>query len=144
MDDKKPIYKFGLKRSTDDPRDKVLCFYEYEKIQLPLKFSLEDIHKDIEPFDQGNLNLCSANALSNQIKLSNDDMFITPSRLFTYFNSRIEDIQENRQSLYISDEGASLRNTYKSIMKYNCLDERYFGYYEEKVNVFPSADIYIE
>ena len=133
--------KFGLKKSKPDNRDRLFCFFDYEKIPLPFTFSLTDV-KDVEIFDQGNLNSCSANALSNQIKLSNADMFITPSRLFTYFNSRVEDIQESGQSLFISDDGASLRNAYKAVMKYNCLDEKHYGYYEDKVNNFSNADIY--
>ena len=134
-------YKFGLKPSKDDSRDRMFCFYDYEKIPLPFKFSLTDI-KEIDIFNQGNINSCSSNALSNQIKLSCDDMLITPSRLFTYINARLEDIQEDHRSIYIVDDGASLRNSYKAVMKYNIVDERYYGYYEENVNKFPNKEMY--
>ena len=36
-------YKFGLKPSLDDLRDRIFCFYDYAKIPLPFKFSLTDI-----------------------------------------------------------------------------------------------------
>ena len=51
-------------------------------------------------------------------------MLITPSRLFIYINARLEDIQEEyHRSIYIVDDGASLRNSYKAVMKYNMVDE---------------------
>ena len=45
--------KFGLKRSKPDIRDQLYCFFDYEKIPLPFKFSLTDT-KEIEIFNQSN------------------------------------------------------------------------------------------
>ena len=61
-------------------------------------------------FDQGNINSCSANSVSNQIKLSCDNLpcHVIPSRLYIYINSRMEDADENQQPC-ISDEGSSLK-----------------------------------
>ena len=42
MEDKKPKYKFGLRKSSIDDRDHILSFFEYEKMPLPLQFSLSD------------------------------------------------------------------------------------------------------
>ena len=140
MEVKKEL-KFGLKPSKDDDRDHIFCFFEYEKIPLPLKFSLADT-KEIEVYDQLNYNSCSANSVSNQLKLSCDDIFVNPSKLFMYFNARVEDINEDHHSVYISDDGALLRNTYKGIVKFNYLDERYYGYYDENLNRLPPKEIY--
>ena len=140
MEEKK-VLKFGLKPSKDDSRDHLFSFFEYEKIPLPLQFSLANT-KEIEVYDQLNYNSCSANSVSNQIKLSCDDVFVNPSKLFMYFNARVEDLNEDHHSIYINDEGASLRNTYKGIMKFNYLDEKYYGYYEENLNRMPPKEIY--
>ena len=98
--------KFGLKKSKPDERDKYFSFFTYEKIPLPFQFCLENY----VVFDQGNINSCSANSVSNQIKLSCDNLpcHVIPSRLYIYINSRIEDADENQQP-YISDEGSSLK-----------------------------------
>ena len=53
----------------------------------------------------------------------------------------MEDADENQQP-YISDEGASLKNCYKALMKYNYCDEKHFPYYEENVNAFPPKYMY--
>ena len=66
---------------------------------------------------------------------------VIPSRLYIYINSRIEDAEENNQT-YISDDGSSLKNVYKSILKNNIIDEKYYPYDEDNVNVFPSKEIY--
>ena len=131
--------KFGLKKSKPDERDKYFSFFTYEKLPMPFQFCLENY----VVFDQGNINSCSANSVSNQIKLSCEDMpcHIIPSRLFIYINTRMEDAEENNQ-IYISDEGSSLKNVYKSILKYNIVDEKYYEYNEDNVNVFPSKELY--
>ena len=137
--DNKTKLKFGLKRSKPDERDKFVSFFNYEKVPLPLQFCLENY----EIFDQGNMNSCSANSVSNQIKLSCDKLpsNIIPSRLYIYINSRLEDAEENQQ-LYIGDEGASLKNCYTALLKYNYVDEKHYPYCEENVNVFPPKSLY--
>ena len=111
MEDKKPKYKFGLRKSSIDDRDHILSFFEYEKMPLPLQFSLSDT-KEINVFNQMNLNSCSSNSVVNQIVLSNDKTKEIPSRVFIYWNSRREDIEEDHNSIFIEDTGAGLKNTY--------------------------------
>ena len=141
MEDKKSKYKFGLKKSSIDDRDHIFSFFEYEKIPIPLRFCLSDT-KEINVFNQMNLNSCSANSICNQIMLSNDKIKDTPSRLFLYWNSRREDIEEDHQSIFIEDSGASLKNSYKALMKFNDVPESYYPYNEENVNALPPYDIY--
>ena len=141
MEVKDKKLKFGLKRSAPDDRDNVFSFFEYEKVPLPLRFSLSDT-KEIKVFNQMNLNSCSANSVANQILLSNEKIKEAPSRLFLYWNSRREDIEEDHHSMFIEDSGASLRNTYKALMKFNDLPEQYYDYNESKVNALPPYDVY--
>ena len=88
---------FGLKKSPVDTHEKILSF-TYEKVQLPTKFSLRDQVKYI--FDQGHMNSCSANAVSNQIMLSDHKGLVNviPSRLYIYYNSRMIDNGSDKYS----------------------------------------------
>ena len=133
-----PKYKFGLIKSKFDDHEKV-CMFNYDKINLPIKFSLSDIY-EIHVFDQGNLNSCSANAISNQILLSVNNNII-PSRLFIYFNSMLID-KEEKKSFYIADQGASLKNAYDALFRFKFCDENDYPYIEKNVCKFPSANIY--
>ena len=138
----KPKFKFGLKRSSLSERDK-LCYFQYEHVDMPIQFSLSEIH-NIHIFDQGHLNACSSNAISNQIILSTnreDLLNIIPSRLYQYFNSRLVDKIENNLPS-IEDDGASLKAAYEALVKYRIVDENKYPYIEDKVNKFPSPDIY--
>ena len=144
--DKKPIYRFGLKRSKLSENDKV-SFFKYEKVELPTKFSLSDLH-EIHIFNQGELNSCSANAISNQIILSTPKEEIKnsiPSRLYIYFNSRLTDqTLQGYRSIRIEDEGASLKASYEGLSKHNWLDESLYPYIEQKVNAFPQKEQYLQ
>lgn len=144
IDSKRNRFKFGLKKSKLDDHDK-LCMFNYEHVDLPVKFSLNNT-RDVHIFDQGHLNSCSANAISNQIMLSTDfDKLgdIIPSRLFIYHNSRLLDlIEHGNRYINIEDDGASFKNTYESLVRYNFLDEKEYEYKEENVNKFPPPDIY--
>ena len=122
-----------------------------EKINLPPKFSLAG-ERDINIFDQGHSSSCSANAVSNQIILSNnkEDIYIyiyiyiynlTPSRLYQYFNSRL--IENTSSPICIVDEGVSLKTAYQALNIYKVIDERFYEYDETKVNEFPYPNINI-
>ena len=141
MEDK-PKLKFGLKRSKLTDHDKV-CMFQYEKVDLPTRFSLNNTHV-IHIFDQGNLNSCSANAISNQFLLSNKEDLsdIIPSRLYLYFNSRLIDEKERGGPVRIEDEGATFVHAYEAFTKYNWVDEKQYKYDETNVNKFPPPDIY--
>ena len=145
MTDKK-VFKFGLKKSVLSEHDKV-CMFKYEQVDLPSEFSLSDLH-EIHIFNQGHLNSCSANAISNQIILSTPKDEIKdqiPSRLYIYFNSRLTDQSlHGNKSIRIEDDGASLKASFDSVTKYNWLDESLYPYIEEKVCSFPQKDIYLK
>ena len=69
MCDNNKSFKFGLRKSSfDDTTEQKLCFSYNPNIVLPKKYSLRDKVKFI--FDQKNVNSCSANAVSQQLILS--------------------------------------------------------------------------
>ena len=144
VDDKKNTkFKFGLKKSKLTDHEKV-CMFQYEKVDLPTKFSLNDTHI-IHIFNQGNLNSCSANAISNQFMLSaskEELQDIIPSRLYLYFNSRLIDEKEKGGHVHIEDEGATFVHAYEAFTKYNWVDENEYKYNESNVNKFPPPDVY--
>ena len=69
-------------------------------------------------YDQGKIILCSDNAVSNQILISDTHNVIDfmPSRLYRYLKSILID---SEYILPLNDSGASLRNVYKALLKYN-------------------------
>ena len=92
MCDNNKSFKFGLRKSSfDEEKEQKLCFSYNPNIVLPKKYSLRDKVKFI--FDQKNVNSCSANAVSQQLILSDkkEVMKFVPSRLYIYFNSRLVD-----------------------------------------------------
>ena len=129
--------KCGLKKDPDDSRDVCLMPLHYEKVDLPKQFSLRDKIKNV--FQQGNMNSCSANAVSKQISIAGK-LDYDISRLFIYYNSRLVENEYNKRC--IRDEGCNLRNVMKALMKFNFLDERYYPYDERNVNNQPAEEYY--
>ena len=71
---------FGLKKSKAEPIDHVVSF-NYEKVDMPVKFNLKDRVKQI--YDQKNMNACSANATASLISLSKRRRFGQSPKYFT-------------------------------------------------------------
>lgn len=63
------------------------------------------------------------------------------SRLFLYFSTRFLD---NNQILPIQDQGATLKNVFNALSKYNYIDEVKYPYICEKVNDVPPMEIFHE
>ena len=143
MCDNNKSFKFGLRKSSfDDTTEQKLCFSYNPNIVLPKKYSLRDKVKYI--WNQGSINSCSANAVSNQLILSDKKqvMKFVPSRLYIYYNSRMMDNED--VSKPVSDNGASLKSVYKGILNYNVISEDTYPYDTSKVNDVPSPEIYKE
>ena len=58
---------FGLRKSKSEPHEHVVSF-NYEKVDMPIKFSLNEHVKQV--YDQANMNSCSANATANLLSMS--------------------------------------------------------------------------
>ena len=126
---------FGLKKSKAEPIDHVVSF-NYEKVDMPIKFNLKDRVKQI--YDQKNMNACSANAIASLINLSNTDIHI--SRLYLYFCSRWLD---NNMILPVQDQGTTLKSIFNSF-QYKYIDEKKYPYYQHLVNEIPYKHIFEE
>ena len=144
MCEEQKSFKFGLRKSSFDEstEQQKLCFSYNPNVVLPNKYSLRDKIKYI--WNQGNINSCSANAVSNQLMLSDKKqvMKFVPSRLYIYYNSRMIDNED--VSKRVEDVGASLKSVYKSILNYNIISEDVYPYDVSKVNSVPPPEIYKE
>ena len=131
----KPKLFFGLKRSKISHDEKILSF-TYQKVDMPLNFLLKNNVKQI--FNQGDINSCSANAVSNQLLMSDNKNLINfiPSRMYIYFNSRFID---NDKQMPLTDSGASLKSVYQALSTYKFTSEDIYPYEIQNViliNIF--------
>lgn len=104
---------------------------------LPPRVSLRDRHPKI--YDQGQLGSCTSQgilAMFDYVRKKHGQKFMTPSRLFTYFNSRIPIGTTN------SDSGAMPRDAIKSVVNDGCCREISWLYRIEKFKIKPSAALY--
>lgn len=128
---------FGWTPDTPDHRD--LMFSLPEKMEeLPPKV---DLRTDVLPiFDQGKLGSCTANAVSNAFAFSvnkqQEEKLYVPSRLFIYYNTRILEGNEDR------DSGATLRNTVKAMNKVGACGEDVWPYEIPKFTDKPNKGCY--
>ena len=130
---------FGLKKSPATEHDHVVGF-NYEKVDVPAKFSLKDRVKQV--YDQGEMNSCSANATANLLSLTDKEnkLNCNISRLYLYFCTRW---LENNMVLPIQDNGASLRSVFNAF-QYRYIDEAKYPYFRDMVNEIPYKHIFEE
>ena len=130
--------KFGLLKSKSDSHEKLLSF-TYEKVYIPRFFTLKDRVKYI--FNQGHSNSCSANAVTNQLLLSDKKQLINdvPSRLFIYVNSRLRD---NGIVCPLSDCGASFKSVFEALLMYKFPTENEYKFDINQINKIPPIDVY--
>ena len=128
---------FGWTPDTPDHRDMMFTLPKKMK-KLPSKV---DLRTDTIPvFDQGALGSCTANAVSvafafSVLKQQEEELY-TPSRLFIYYNTRVLEGNEDR------DTGATLRNTVKSMNKVGTCDENVWPYVISKFTNKPTDKCY--
>ena len=132
--------KFGLLRSKKDDNEKLVCF-NYEHIDIPIKFSLKDKVKQV--YNQGEANSCSANSTANALQMSDIRNCIhSPiSRLYLYFCTRYLD---NNKMLPITDSGATLKAVFDALISYHTIPELNYVYNLEKINNVPPQHIFME
>lgn len=150
---------FGYIKDTDDTRDHLIKFTadharnfiankdsNIDTVEIePTLFDLRKIVQlpdVLNEIDQGHLASCTANAVAyaytfDEIKQSNKHTFF-PSRLFIYYNTRLED-----RTLTV-DSGAQIRSVIKSINKYGICAERKWIYEPSKFADKPSEETYKE
>lgn len=137
---------FGLKKSKQDPHDKVLCFGTMcKQVDFPSSFTLKDRVKQV--YDQLTLNSCSANATASFLSLSDKDdmMKCSISRLYMYFITRMMDNKMNYKSLIpVEDQGATLKSVFTALSQYHYIDEVKYPYEIEKCDSIPPTKIFEE
>jgi C1A family cysteine protease len=106
---------------------------------LPARVDLRTTGYLPDPYDQGELGSCTANASGMAFQFVNrkqgrDD--ILPSRLFTYYNSR------DMEGTVKSDAGAFVRDAIKSLAQYGDCAEDLWPYEIAKFTVKPKAKCY--
>jgi C1A family cysteine protease len=125
-------YTYSYKRDEVDDRD--LRFSRsvspHPEIVLP---RLVDIRPNCPPvYDQGKLGSCTANAGCTCRAMLLQDQQVSLSRMFLYYMGRAIEGTAGK------DEGASLRDTCKSIHKAGVCEEKYMPYNPEKYMFPPS------
>src|SRR5271165_5268737 len=108
-------YFYGWKPSIPDIRDLV---YKSKGVKLPNQVDLRIFCPPV--YDQGQLGSCTANAVAAALdfeRYKQKENFITPSRLFIYYNERKDDHTVG------SDSGATIRESVKAVAKYGACPE---------------------
>lgn len=128
--------KYGWIPELPDHRD-----YKFAPtaVQLPSKVSLRAGMPPV--YNQGQLGSCTANALAAQLDYmrgKQGEAFITPSRLFIYYNERVI---ENSVS---SDAGAMGRDGIKTLKHQGVCSESAWPYDIAKFAIKPPAKAYTD
>jgi len=128
--------KYGWIRERPDQRDKPFI---PELTTLPTHVSLRDGMPPV--YDQGRAGSCTANALAAQLdymRHKQGESFITPSRLFIYYNERA---MEGTTSI---DAGAMGRDGIKSLAVQGVCPESEWQYDISKLTIRPVKKCYID
>ena len=133
----KSVQYFGWTPDTPDHRDLMFSLPKKMK-KLPAKV---DLRNDALPiYDQGSLGSCTANAISAafafDVLKQAEEAFYIPSRLFIYYNTRVLEGNEDR------DSGATLRNSVKAINKVGVCEEENWPYIISKFTNKPADNCY--
>src|ERR1700682_21286 len=100
---------YGWIPDLPDQRDRIFALPRGAQ-QLPPKVDLTKIAPPV--YDQGQLGSCTANAIAGGIDFERQRQrlqFLTPSRLFIYYNERVI------ENSVATDSGAMLRDGMKSV-----------------------------
>lgn len=105
--------------------------------QLPSKV---DLHGTCPPvYDQGALGSCTANALAAAVDYERKHQklpFLSPSRLFVYYNERVI------EGTVAQDSGATLRDGMKAIAAQGVCPEKMWPYQVDRFAAKPAANCY--
>lgn len=130
-------YTYSYRQDKADKRDVKFStdILPHSEVILPKTIDLRP--KCPPVYDQGELGSCTANAGCTCRYLLMNNPQIDLSRLFLYYNER--GLEGNVKK----DDGATLRDTCKSIYKLGVCEEKYMPYNEEKFSQPPSRTAYI-
>lgn len=130
-------HKFGWVRDLPDQRDHE--FLALPSASLP---AVVDLRSAMPPvYDQGQLGSCTANAIAGHLDFNRKkqgEAFISPSRLFIYYQERLD------QGTVASDSGASIRESVKAVKAYGACPEKEWKYDIGKFTNKPNAKVYAD
>jgi C1A family cysteine protease len=128
--------KFNIKPSLPDERDYI---YRSDSTEV-LRESVDLREWDTIVESQDSLGSCSANAITNAYELCVNrlypEYFIHLSRLFVYYNTRVE------HGIVEEDEGMFLRDGMKSLSKYGVCTEELWPYDINRFAQRPTDECY--
>lgn len=129
-------HSYGWKRDLPDVRDLV---YFPTVAKLPAEV---DLRKGCPPvYDQGQLGSCTANAIAGHLDFNRKkqgEAFITPSRLFIYYNERVADGDPE------TDGGSSIRESAKEVSKQGACPESEWPYIIDLFDDPPPVNCYTD
>jgi C1A family cysteine protease len=130
--------KYGWLADRPDQRD-----YEFDKVNLLKRLLLPssvDLRSSMPPiYEQGDLGSCTANAIASALDYERGrqaESFMTPSRLFIYYNERVD------EGTVSSDSGATIRESAKTVAKKGACPESIWPYDVAKFKKKPSVICY--
>ncbi len=115
--------KYGLVNSLPDQRDYQFARPAAHELTLPASVSLAPLMPPV--YDQGDEGSCTANAVSAVLDMlykQKHGAFLTPSRNFQYYNSRL------LVGTVKSDAGATIRDAIKAAAQYGICPENEWPY----------------
>lgn len=130
-------HSYGWKRDLPDHRD--LVYIPTYPIATPTRIDLRSKCPPI--YDQGQLGSCTANAIAGHLDFNRKkqgEAFITPSRLFIYYNERLADGDPE------SDGGSSIRESAKEVSKQGACPESEWPYITDVFDEQPPAECYTD
>jgi C1A family cysteine protease len=132
------LKNFGWKKDRLDRRDNL--FRVSKPVMLPPTFSLVESKHMPPVVDQGDLGSCTANAIAGCIDFEHSIQhsdFITPSRLFIYYNERV------MEGTVSEDSGAEIRDGIKSVNSSGVCAEKDWPYDPQKFADKPSDSAFV-
>jgi C1A family cysteine protease len=133
--------KYGWKPDLPDHRDRVYAAPRRAIAVLPPKVDLRPLCPPV--YDQGDLGSCTGNAIAAAFAFAKKKEapkapFMTPSRLFVYYNERV---MEHTVS---QDAGAQIRDGIKSVAKQGVCSESTWPYVPKDFKKKPPKAAYSE
>ena len=135
------IHRYGWTPDKLDHRDLQLFIPSVTRVPLPSSCDLRPSGNVPPVYDQGNLGSCTANAIAAAVDFERKlqgEAFLTPSRLFVYYNERV--IEDS----VAEDAGAEIRDGIKSVVSQGVCPESFWPYIDDGVHfaIKPTSTCY--
>lgn len=128
------VARYGWVPQLPDARDFGVAIEQWEAVPPSVDLSTSE---DMPPvYDQGQLGSCTANAISAALDYENhrqDQKFVTPSRLWIYYQERA------MEGTVASDSGAQIRDGIKVVHTLGAPPESVWPYKPEKFATHPTT-----